>query len=183
MAERLRHTSQESLKRHETHEAAEARPEHAEKADRPEKPRDSIETIQERIAREALSSKEVNIDTHRQRGTAGSAHMDRKTAYKQILTKVRQHLSKPERAFSKLIHQPTIEKVSEASSKTVARPSGILGGGLVAFFGSLLLIYLARRYGFEYSYTIYLVTYIGGFFAGVGLELLIFAIRKARRAR
>src|ERR1035438_8853730 len=41
------------------------------------------------------------------------------------LQKTRQQLSKPQKAFSKVIHQPQVDAISEATSKTIARPMGL----------------------------------------------------------
>jgi hypothetical protein len=94
-------------------------------------------------------------------------------AYQKTLKGVRHHLPPAQRAFSKLIHQPTIEKVSELGSKTIARPSGLLGGGFFALLGTTIVIWMSRHYGFRYNYFVIVGLMIGGFFAGLALELFI----------
>jgi hypothetical protein len=100
--------------------------------------------------------------------------------YSRTLKRVQQHLSSPERTMSKLMHNKAIEKVSDGVGKTAARPSGILGGGIVAFVGSLLLLYMTKKYGFEYNPTMFLIFLGCGFFLGVLLEFAIFAAKKVR---
>ncbi len=94
-------------------------------------------------------------------------------AYKKSMRHVRKQLSKPDRALSKVIHNKTVESVSEVSGKTIARPSGILGGGVFALAGSAFLLYMSKNYGFEYNYFIFFVLFIGGFFAGMFCELTL----------
>jgi hypothetical protein len=97
------------------------------------------------------------------------------------LTQIRRHLSAPERQLSKIIHQPVVRKVSEVSGKTVSRPSGMLGGGILAFLGSSSYLYLAKHQGFKYNYAVFLALFLGGFFVGVALELIVWTATHSRR--
>ncbi len=101
-------------------------------------------------------------------------------AYRRTLTRTRRHLSAPSRAFSKVIHQPIVENVSEVASKTVARPSGILAGGIAAFLGSSLFLWIARHYGYEYNFLLFALLFVSGFFMGLLVEL---GLRAASRQR
>jgi len=92
----------------------------------------------------------------------------------------RQH-SSYQRTLSKLIHQPAVSKVSEVGSKTVSRPSGLLGGGIVALAGSLGYYLLAKHIGFTYNYAIFFMLFVVGFAVGLLLELLIYTFSKKRR--
>jgi hypothetical protein len=83
--------------------------------------------------------------------------------------------------LSRVVHQPVVRAVSEAAGKTVSRPSGMLGGGLVAFIGSLGYLYLTKHIGFEYNFTVFLVLFAGGFVLGVVLELVVWLLLKNRR--
>jgi len=89
------------------------------------------------------------------------------------LQQLRRQLPAPQRALSKLIHQPIIRAVSEATGQTVSRPSGLLGGGLVAFIGTSGYLYLARHQGFTYNYTVFLALFVGGFALGLLLEFFV----------
>jgi hypothetical protein len=70
---------------------------------------------------------------------------------------------------------------SEAAGRTVSRPSGLLGGGLVAFLGTTGYLYLARHIGFTYNYLVFLLLLAGGFILGVSLELLVHLATGSRR--
>lgn len=90
------------------------------------------------------------------------------------LQHIRRKLPAPQRALSRVIHQPVIRAVSEASAKTVSRPSGLLGGGLVAFIGTSAYLWLARHNGLEYNYSVFLALFVGGFFFGLFLEYAVY---------
>ncbi len=90
-----------------------------------------------------------------------------------LLNNVRQHLPATQRLLSKVVHQPTVDTLSEIGSKTAARPSGILGGGICAFIGSLVFVYYAKHIGFSYNYALFFVLFIGGFGIGLIIELLL----------
>lgn len=92
---------------------------------------------------------------------------------KRELKNIRRNLPAVDRAFSHIIHQPVIKVISETTSKTLSRPSGLLGGGIVAFIGTAGYYYLASHIGFTYNYAIFFELFIGGFALGLLLELLL----------
>ena len=97
------------------------------------------------------------------------------------LQQLRRKLPLPERTLSKVIHQPIVRAISEAASKTVSRPSGLLGGSLVAFLGTSAYLYLARHIGFTYNYLVFLLLLGGGFILGLVLELFVHLATSSRR--
>ncbi len=97
------------------------------------------------------------------------------------LSYVQNKLKPAEKSFSKLIHQPLVRRVSETASQTVSRPSGMLGGGVVAFLGSLLYLFLAHRIGFAYNYLLFLLFFAGGFVIGITLEYAAYRLRRLGR--
>jgi hypothetical protein len=107
----------------------------------------------------------------------------RKETLKKELTHVRKNLSKPDRLGSKVIHQPLIRSISEASSKTLTRPSGLLGGGLVAFIGSGLYYYLSKHMGFTYNYLLFVLFFVAGFIVGLILELGLYSIKSKKTVK
>jgi hypothetical protein len=89
------------------------------------------------------------------------------------LQHIRRRLPRPERALSKVIHQPVIRAVSEGTSKTLTRPSGLLGGGIMAFIGTTAYVYFAKHIGVPYNYFFFTLFFIGGFLVGLVLEFII----------
>jgi hypothetical protein len=101
----------------------------------------------------------------------------KKLRMKQSLSQVQRELTPMERGLSKLIHQPAVRAVSEVGAKTVSRPSGLLGGGLLAFLGSSTYLFMTKYIGFRYNYLVFLLLFVGGFVLGLVLELLVRLVR------
>lgn len=119
-------------------------------------PQKNIEAIQKSIEAQAVSGKEINIGDktgEQSNQSFGVTKHLKADAYRKTLRSIRNQLSAPDRALSRVIHQPTIETASNALSSTVARPSGFLGGSLFALVGSAGLLWASRHYGFTYNYT------------------------------
>jgi hypothetical protein len=108
----------------------------------------------------------------------GTHNALKKETYQHLLMSVRQKLPKSSRSFSRIIHQKNIEAISEVGAKTVARPSGLLGGGLGALIGSIVLLRYSSYYGFEYNYSFILFTFLGGFSIGLIIEIILRAFKK-----
>ncbi len=156
----------------------------------PEKESSSQELAAE--AREAIASTAVKAEQSRERLEASGAPAQtlqrhdvnqelKAITLRRELKQIRRKLSPPERVLSKLVHQPVVRVVSEAASKTISRPSGLLGGGLVAFLGTSSYLYLAKHFGFTYNYLIFLGLFFGGFIIGLVLELVVHAATASRR--
>jgi hypothetical protein len=94
----------------------------------------------------------------------------RDDSYKQLIGSVQSRLSKSERVVSKLIHQPIVEKVSEIGSRTVARPSGLLFGSISSFLVSMITYVVARRNGYDMTYSVFILSFFGGFLIGIAAE-------------
>lgn len=146
--------------------------------------KDSIEHIRSSIDKEADEAAAVkNKQETESKNDDAPFIVDRNLkskAYKKELHRIQSRLPKSQRSFSKVIHSRTVEAVSEVGGKTVARPSGLLGGGLVAFGGTLALVIISRHYGFTYNFFVFLALLVGGFFVGLIVEMIIRAVSKAR---
>ncbi len=94
-------------------------------------------------------------------------------AYQRAITRVRRQLSPAARSFSKVIHQPAVNALSEATAKTIGRPSGILGGGILALAGTTAYYYIAKHYGYEYNFGVFLLLLAAGFAVGWIAEFLL----------
>lgn len=93
---------------------------------------------------------------------------ERNASYKRHMKSIQSEMPAPQRAFSKVIHNPVVEKASETLGATVARPNAILAGSAVAFF-AVLAVYLISKY---YGYTLSGFETIGAFIAGWVLGIL-----------
>ncbi|GAC1390769.1 MAG: hypothetical protein NVSMB46_01230 [Candidatus Saccharimonadales bacterium] len=126
--------------------------------------------------KQAKSREEINVDQYEPTGgviSLGTNREIKKSAYDRAMKQVRSRLSLGEQTFSTVIHQPIINSASELGAKTIARPSGILGGGICALIGSSILLYFAKHYGFKYNYLFFIVCFVLGFFIGLLLEIFI----------
>lgn len=103
-----------------------------------------------------------------------------KQSLQRELTSIQRKESAPARALSKIIHQPVIRTTSEAAGKTISRPSGLLGGGIVAFLGTSVYLYLAYHIGFTYQPTVFLVLLVAGFALGILIEYVLHLFKKSR---
>jgi len=85
----------------------------------------------------------------RRRG--GISKKEKTASYKKHMKQIQAELPAPERAFSKFIHSPAVEKTSEFIGGTIARPNAILSGAVVAFFLVLAVYLIAKNLGYVLS--------------------------------
>lgn len=90
----------------------------------------------------------------------------RKKAYNSIMKQTQAELSAPSRAFSKFIHNPAVEKVSEVAGNTIARPNAMLAGATFAFLLTLAIYLIARFNGYPLSGTETIAAFIAGWIIG-----------------
>ena len=101
----------------------------------------------------------------------------------QGLQRIRHKLSPTHRTLSRIIHQPLVRVISETAGKTISRPSGLLGGGLVAFLGGSIYLYATKHSGSSYNYLAFLLLFAGGFIVGLLLELVVYTALVSVRHR
>lgn len=103
----------------------------------------------------------------------------KKQEYKATMRRVEARLPAYQRRFSKIVHNPTVDAVSNVASKTVARPSGLLGGAIASFIGLTVVYVNARRIGFEYPSGAAFIFFISiGWLVGVLVEYIVGALRR-----
>lgn len=159
-------THKEALRQSAEKRAASSRHEHAEKLD-------EIRSLVEKTAKgkheHDAHRPEQEHRENRQPTTVNKELKD--MAYRRTLKRAQSRLPAPARAFSKVIHNPVVETTSEFLGKTIARPSGILAGGIAALVGSTIFLWVARHYGYEYNFLLFALCFVGGFIIGVLTEL------------
>lgn len=141
-----------------------------------------IESLSLSAKHEAISNAETHIDKSADNTPSPVVIQKhhKKHAYKQTLKSVRRQLPVADRAFSYIIHQPVIEKISDISSKTIARPSGLLSAGVVALLGNIILLYMSRHFGFRYNYFVFTALLVLGYTLGIFIEILSKVFSKNR---
>lgn len=120
-----RHETSESAARHEALEAAKS----AEK-----------ETKREKVS-----------PAERRRETGRPTKKAVKASYKKELKHIQSELPVGSRAFSKVIHNPVVERVSEVAGDTIARPNAILSAAVSAFVLTSVIYLVARHFGYPLS--------------------------------
>lgn len=144
-----------------------------------EKSHGSVEDISKKVEQHAVSGEQrPSHESEQHDQPVAVNHQLKSMSYDRAMTRVRKHLSAPSRAFSKVLHSPLVDKPSELASKTIARPSGMLGGGLVAMVGTLLLFWIVNRYGYEYNYLLIGVFFVSGMTLGLLAEGALKLLRK-----
>lgn len=103
--------------------------------------------------------------------------------YKIMLEHVRKNLPKRQQIFSNFIHQSTLEAMSEIGSKTIARPSGILGGCFIALIASPIILFIAHKIGFEVPNSLIIILFIAGFIIGCLAEFTVSSLKKLLNKR
>lgn len=135
-----------------------------------------VESLAQAAETQAISGKELNVGDKQGESsvqTFGVQKQLKNDSYKRTMRKVQAQLPLPARVMSRVIHQPAVDAISNAAAKTVARPSGILGGSIIAFLGSSAFLYMAKHYGFSYNYAVLFMLFVGGFALGLLLELIV----------
>jgi len=145
--------------------------------EKPEKSQEKIEQATIIAHEEAKTSEqmlqEVNKDSEVPENEPRFINYELKEiAYQRLLKHTRKHLSPFGRTMSKVMHQPVVDTASEVVAKTVGRPSGIIGGGLVALVGTSIYYYLTKHYGYSYNAFVFLMLMCVGFVMGWLVEII-----------
>lgn len=180
MTEQLHHS--EKLQHHEREPEAEAKHTPVSVEHEHHKQKEQLEHAKHEIERHAKSKEDTKVEngTHRNEQPLYVNHELKNIALQRTLSRVRRHLSAPNKVLSKVIHQPAIQSVSEAGAKTFARPSGLLFGSITALLGSSLALYVAKHYGLHYNYVLVLALFVAGFAVGLVLEFGLWLLRRRR---
>jgi len=88
-------------------------------------------------------------------------------SYKQTMGTVQTQMSPLSRSFSKVIHNPGVEKASDFIGSTVARPASLLAGSLFAFIAVAGLYITAKFVGFSLTGFETIGTFIIGWILGL----------------
>ncbi len=91
---------------------------------------------------------------------------------KQTMQDIQYNLSPTDKTISHIIHQPIIDQSSEVLNKTIFRSSGVLGGSILAFIGSLAYIIFVIYTGITYNFELFFIFLIAGFILGLVSEMI-----------
>ncbi len=110
------------------------------------------EALEKAISVERGGAEKKGKETSKSPARHGVVSKKQRTAsYEKQLKTLQAELPPTQRAFSKVIHNPIVEKTSEVVGSTVARPNAILAGAVVAFFAVLTVYLIAKHFGYVLS--------------------------------
>lgn len=145
----------------------------------PEARAEAVEKARAEANKEALMSKERGGGEKKGGGepTASAVRKvtkkEKDVQYKKTLTEIQSQMSTPARAFSKVLHNPVVERTSDVVGSTVARPNAILAGSTTAFL-VVAIVYLVTKY---FGYVLSGFETIGAFILGWLLGIIIDYLR------
>jgi hypothetical protein len=124
--------------------------------------------------KEAKTTEEYHHSDHQEKEAAPvfSGEHSRDKSFKETMQSVERDLSPPERIFSKIIHNKTVEAASDAVGTTVARPNAILAGSICAFVLVLAVYLTARHFGFALSGFETIAAFVIGWIIGIVFDFL-----------
>lgn len=153
-------------KQHELEKSRHEQAEHAKKSNE-----HAVDEARQAVKQEAISGGETHKSSAEQRQPQQiRTREDRAARFDTTMRHVRQHLTRREKVLSTFMHQPAVEKVSDFTGKTIARPSGLIGGTVAAFVGLLSVYGVAKFAGFPLSGSEMPLLLLLGFFAGLFVE-------------
>jgi hypothetical protein len=106
----------------------------------------------------------------KRKGPIGKA--EREASFNTTMQEVQSQMSGPSRAFSKVIHNKTVEKVSEVAGDTIARPNAMLSGAIFAFLLTLAVYLVAKNLGYPLSGFETIGAFILGWVIGILYDFL-----------
>lgn len=90
--------------------------------------------------------------------------------FDQAMTQIQSKMSPASRTFSKVIHNPVVDKASSAVGNTIARPNLILAGSIGTLVACSLIYLVSKHYGYELSGSEAIATFVVGWAIGAVVE-------------
>lgn len=121
------------------------------------------------LAREADRKREEEkralTKTERHQGAPSKKQL--RESFSTEMKGVQAEMGPPGRMFSKLIHNPAVEKVTNVIGSTLARPNAMLSGSIAAFISITVLYFVAHHYGYQLSGFETIGAFIAGWVGGL----------------
>lgn len=142
-------------------------------------PRD-VEALAERARMEALESA-ISVESGgAEKSKSGSPTPVRRSiskkhkneSFKRQMKEVQSQMSTPSKVFSKFMHNPVVDKASEAIGSTIARPNAMLAGTFSAFILTLAVYVVAKNIGYQLSGFETIAAFILGWIIGLVYDYL-----------
>ena len=134
--------------------------------------REALEKAQSIEKQELTKPKERHLSPAERRSERLISKAERDASFDKTMQEVRTHMSPTSRAFSTVIHNKTIEKISDAAGSTVARPNAILAGAIFAFILTLGVYLVAKNMGYPLSGFETIGAFALGWLLGIAYDFL-----------
>lgn len=138
------------------HEQREALRDSLEKAEQDHKlgEKTSLQEVKNQAVEQAKNAESTAVRIEKspaEKRTPLITRRHREQSFKKQMEEIQPHLSSSERLFGKVIHNKTIESVSDTTAQTIARPNALLSGSISAFLLVTIVYLLAKHYGYPLS--------------------------------
>ena len=142
----------------------------------PEAQAEAVEKARIEANKEALMSKERGGAEKKSGGEPSASGIRKVTKkqkdieYKKTLKSIQSQMNSPSRSFSKVIHNPAVEKTSEVLGNTIARPNAVLAGSTTAFILVAIVYLVAKHYGYVLSGFETIGAFVIGWIVGIIID-------------
>ena len=134
-----------------------------------------IEALKEAISVEQGSAEKRNKESVASPGKQRHGVVSKKAlnaSYSRHMKQLQKELPPAQRAFSKFIHNPVVERTSETVGNTIARPNALLSGAVLAFVLVLVVYVVSKFYGYTLSGFETIGAFIVGWVLGITYDFL-----------
>lgn len=134
----------------------------------------NVERAKNQAQKEALTAREIKgkEETNSDQPTPIITTEVRNESFNRTMRQIQSEMPAGARAFSKIIHNPVVERTSDVVGATLARPHAILSGSLFACLAVLGLYLMARYYGFALAGSETIVAFLIGWVCGIIFDFL-----------
>lgn len=110
-----------------------------------------VEALEKAVSTEAKNNAEKEGSGHTSKRSSNLSRKAKEASFKTHMKRVQNELPPASKAFSKFIHNKTVERISDGVGATVARPNAILSGAVFAFILVLAVYIVAKTFGYPLS--------------------------------
>ena len=134
--------------------------------------REALEKAHSSEKKEQVVAKQEQHVASAERRDGPISKAEREASFNTTMEEVLTHMSPASRTFSKVIHNKTVEKVSDVTGNTIARPNAILSGAVFAFALTLGVYLVAKNLGYPLSGFESIGAFLAGWVIGLTFDFL-----------
>lgn len=130
------------------------------------------EALEKALSKEKDEKQQLEASPAERRTQGPISKYEKEASFGATMKEVRSQMSAPSRTFSKVIHNKTVEKVSDGVGATIARPNAVLSGAIFAFVLTLGVYLLAKNLGYPLSGFETIAAFALGWALGIAYDFL-----------